>query len=213
MLSSFDLTAREVTADVPLSVFVSLVFFVFISGITPGPANLTTLAAALNYGKQRALTQWRGILAGFAFDSLVAAALVWTVGTAMEGVVPYLSWIGAAYILYLAWHIWRSDESTESEAGKTCSFRTGFLLQTTNVKVIVTCLTAQVSYVLPYAETFWPVLAVALFLPCVGPSCNLVWLFAGVKLRALFARRRKLINGLMALSLIFCAASIVLSAR
>ena len=39
--------------------------------------------------------------------------------------------------------------------------------------------------------------------------CNLVWIFAGTKLRALFREHRKLLNGIMALSLVLCAISIV----
>ena len=39
--------------------------------------------------------------------------------------------------------------------------------------------------------------------------CNLVWIFAGTKLRAVFSKYRKPLNAVMALSLVLCAFSIV----
>ena len=42
-----------------------------------------------------------------------------------------------------------------------------------------------------------------------GPVCNLAWLFAGVKLQKLFQQHRMVISLLMALSLVYCAISLV----
>ena len=49
-----------------------------------------------------------------------------------------------------------------------------------------------------------------MFLPLTGPSCTLVWLLAGVRLKALFARYQKAIDILMAIALALCAINLVL---
>ena len=89
------------------------------------------------------------------------------------------------------------------------SFKGGLLLQLTNVKVIVFCVAALSGYVLPYAQSLWALLAVGLFLPFTGPLCNLVWLFAGAALQRAFASHRRVVDMVMAASLVLCAASLV----
>ena len=44
----------------------------------------------------------------------------------------------------------------------------------------------------------------------IPPVCNLAWLFTGVKLQRLFRRHKKVISILMAISLVYCAVSLVL---
>ena len=120
-----------------------------------------------------------------------------------------LSWIGAAYILWMAWHMLRSAGVSASDDPARPTFRTGLLVQLTNVKVMVFCLAALSGYVLPYNRSFPALLAVGLFMPFTGPMANLVWLFAGASLQNLFSRHRKAVDRIMALSLAVCAVSLV----
>ena len=193
----------------PVSLIPSFIFFAFNSGITPGPANLCSLSAALNYGKDQALKQWRGLFAGFWIVALASAVISYFLGNVLGTYVRYMSYVGAAYLLWLAWHIWKSTDTGDADPSKNCNFWTGLLVNLTNVKVILYCITALGSYVLPYSQTLRSLLGLAVFLPFTGPMCNLVWIFAGTKLRSLFTAHRKLLNGVMALSLVYCAFSIV----
>lgn len=193
----------------PSYIIPSFLFFCFVSSITPGPANLCSLSASLNYGKERALIQWRGLFVGFFIISMLAVFTTYFVGEVLGEYVKYLSYIGATYILWLAWQIFNADNAKGSEARKYCNFYTGLLVNLTNVKVIIYCLTALSAYVLPYSQNFSSLLMVGLFLPFTGPICNLTWLFSGVYLQKIFRRHRKPINAAMALSLVFCALSLV----
>lgn len=83
------------------------------------------------------------------------------------------------------------------------------LVQLTNVKIMVYCLTAMASFVLPYTDSFWALLAVGVFLPFTGPVANLVWLFAGASMQKLFVNHRKAVDIVMAASLALCAVSLV----
>ena len=75
---------------------------------------------------------------------------------------------------------------------------------------MVYCLTALSAYVLPYKQDFLSLLIVGILLLFTGPVANLVWLFAGVALQRFFARYRRPLNALMALSLVFCAYSMII---
>ncbi len=193
----------------PAALIPSFLLYCFVGGITPGPANLCSLGAALRYGRGPALRQWRGLFCGFFLDAMGAAALTWLLGAAMNEYVGMLSWVGAAYLLWMAWHMLRSSGLDLDHDPAAPSFRTGLLVNLTNVKVIIFCITALSGYVLPYNNSLWALLPVGIFLPFTGPACNLVWLFAGVSLQKLFANHRRTVDLVMALSLALCAVSLV----
>lgn len=194
----------------PISLIPSFLLYCFVGAITPGPANLCSLSAALRYGKKAALRQWRGLITGFTLISMVSVLVTWLLGTALNQYVGMLSWVGAAYILWMAWQTLRSSGKAPGEADPAApSFRTGLMIQMTNVKVMIYCLTILAGYVLPYNSSFWALLAMGLFLPLTGPLANLVWLFAGASLQKFFADHRKAVDLAMALSLAACAVSMV----
>ena len=147
---------------------------------------------------------------GFAIDSLAAVPVVYLLGTLLNDYVGYLSWVGAAYLLWMAWHMLHSAGIVAEEGDLSYpSFKTGIMIQVTNVKVIMYCLTSMSVYILPYSRSIWPLLAVGLFLPFTGPLANLVWLFAGAFMQKLFSNHRKMVDVVMALSLALCAISLV----
>ena len=193
----------------PASMLPSFLLYCYIGAITPGPANLTSLAAALRYGRKPALRQWRGIFFGFFLVSMASVLVTWLLGTMLNEYVGYLAWVGAAYILWMAWHMLRSSGVEAEDNPDQPTFRRGLLVQLTNVKIMVFCLTALASYVLPYTDSFWWLLGVGLFLPFTGPIANLVWLFAGASLQKLFSRHRRAMDIVLALSLVACAVSLV----
>ena len=193
----------------PVSLIPSFLIYCFVGAITPGPANLCSLGAALRYGRGPALRQWRGLFCGFFLDSMGAVAVTWLLGAALDRYVGALSWIGAVYLLWMAWHMLRPSGADPDRDPAAPTFLTGLLVNLTNVKVIIFCIAALSGYVLPYNSSIWALLAVGLFLPFTGPVCNLVWLFAGASLQKLFARHRRTVDAAMALSLALCAVSLV----
>ena len=194
----------------PVSLIPAFLVYCFVGGITPGPANLCSLSAALRYGRGPALKQWRGLFVGFFLVSMGAVAVTYCLGTLLSGYVGWLAWVGAAYLLWMAWHMLRAAGVTAAESDPSYpSFRNGLLLQLTNVKVIIFCLTALSGYVLPYRQSLPWLLAVGLFLPFTGPVANLVWLFAGASLQKIFQDHRKTVDVVIAVSLALCALSLV----
>lgn len=196
----------------PVSLIPSFLFYCAVTCATPGPANLCSLNASMRYGTRRALIQWRGLFTGFACISIASVFVTYFLGTVIGQYVRYLAWVGAAYIIWLAVRILRSSDTAdnEKEAAKNCNFFTGLLVQVTNVKVMVFCLTALSSYVLPYRSDFGYLFLIGAMLPFIsGPMWNLAWVFGGAALQGLFKKHSRLISILMAASLVACAVSLV----
>lgn len=194
----------------PISLIPSFLFYCLVSGITPGPANLCSLSAALKYGRKDAIKQWRGLFVGYAVVSISSVFIIFFMGRLFHRYVNVLSLIGAIYIIYLAIHMLFSMKKQQTGENRSdCNFWSGFFVQVTNVKVMVFCLTALTAYVLPYTDSFWGLLIIGIFLPFTGPIINLAWIFTGVWLQKLFYNHEKTINIVMAASLLLCAISLI----
>lgn len=193
----------------PIQVLLSFISFVFISSITPGPANLTSLATALQFGKKPAFKQWTGLYTGYCIDTFISVLIVYFLGAAFSKYVSYLAIVGVAYMVFLAVKMLRQTYSTDPKDVNPPGFWRGILVQLTNVKVILTCITSLSSYVLPFYQDFGHVALFAIILPLIGPNCPLLWLFLGVILQKFFIKYQKIINVVMAISLMLCAASLL----
>ena len=200
-----------------MSIVMSFLNYCFVSGITPGPANICSLSTAIRKGRTVALRQWRGLFAGYMTVSLLSALLTWLIGTAFSKYIRYFTVFGAVYILWLAYHVLmdkpdnlnKNTEEGETRRLKEGTFLFGFILQLTNVKIIIFCLTALTGFVLPYRTDLLSLLAVGLVLPFTGPICNLAWLFTGAALQKFFEKNYRIVNTVMAVSLMYCAISML----
>lgn len=193
----------------PIALVPSFIFYSLISGITPGPANLCSFSAAVRYGRRAALRQWRGLFCGYAAVSVGAALITYLFGTAFHEYLWILSWAGFAYMMWMAYQMLKMQIG-ESDPGNRCNFRSGFLVQITNVKIMIFCISALGIYVLPHQSSLPAMLAFALILPFTGPMTNLVWLFAGSLLKSEYEKHQRIWNIAMAISLMLCAVSILL---
>lgn len=193
----------------PISQLPYLLLAIFVVGYSPGPANLYSLACCLKFGRRKALKMWRGLLTGFSIAVVIMAVLTHWLGEMMGSYVFYLKYLGAAYILWLAWKMWRLSGQNNPDA-KECSFTSGLLVQLTNAKMLLFDLTAFSVYVLPYSNKLSDLLVVAALLLIAGPGANFAWLYAGAYLRRFFARYQKQVDVVMSVLLALCAIYIVL---
>lgn len=193
----------------PVSLIPSFVVYAFLSSITPGPANLCSLSAALRSGKKTALRQWRGLFTGFAVISLISVVFCYFIGEVLGTYVQYFTFVGAIYLFYLAFKMLKSSIKEGDDGRDQCNFMTGLIVNLTNVKIMIYTVTSLSIYVLPYSNKFTSLLALGVVLPFTGPMCNLVWLFLGDYLRRFFLKWQKQVNIVMALSLAAVALSLI----
>lgn len=193
----------------PSTLIPTLLLQILIIGYTPGPANIYTLAMVLRHGKKKALIMWLGLLAGFSIAVCLMAILTHLMGIAFGQYIIYLKYVGAAYILYLAYKIWK-DNDLPKENGQDCTFMSGMIVQLTNAKMLLFDLTAFSSFVLPYSSRMTDLMEVAAWLLIAGPGANLAWLAAGSYLRRFFINYRHRIDQICAIALFLCAIYIIL---
>ncbi len=192
----------------PYSLLPTLLLQILVVGYTPGPANIFSLAMSLRHGRKQSMVMWLGLLTGFLIAVTLMAVLTHFIGMAFGQYVGFLKYLGAAYIVYLAYRIWRSNRQGNEKQGD-CTFVSGMLVQMTNAKMLLFDLTAFSTFVLPYSNRLVDLLEVGAWLVLAGPGGNLVWLLAGSYLRQFFTKYGRQVDVVSAMALVLCALYIV----
>lgn len=192
----------------PYSLLPTLLLQILVIGYTPGPANIYSLAMSLRHGRRESLRMWLGLLAGFSIAACVMAVLTHLIGIAIGEYVSYLKYAGAAYLVCLAYKIYKRNGQM-SERDSEGSFWGGMIVQMTNAKMLLFELAAFSTFVLPYSNRLADLLEVSAWLALAGPGGNLAWLLAGSYLRGFFAQYGRQVDVLSAIALILCALWIV----
>lgn len=194
----------------PYSLLPTLLLQILVLGYSPGPANIYALTMSLRHNRKQVMVMWLGLLTGFSIAISAMIFLTHYVGLAIGHYVHYLKYIGAAYILYLAWNIWRKNGKLEEDS-RGCSFVNGMVVQMTNAKILLFELTVFSTFVLPYSNRILDLYEVAAWLVLAGPGANLAWLLAGGFLRRFSEKYNKQINIASVIALVLCAIYIIVS--
>ena len=83
----------------------ALLGFVVVTLFTPGPNNTMLMSSGLNFGFRRGLPHLWGVALGFAVMVLAVGLGLGAVFQAIPALYTVLKYVGAAYLLYLAWQI------------------------------------------------------------------------------------------------------------
>lgn len=182
--------------------------YVFVNAFTPGPGNILALNTATNYGWQKGKPLFFGIFTGYYVVQILCAVFVYCVGAFLPGMLAVMKYIGAAYILWLAYHI-AAAKSMVQGMDRTASFWKGFLLQLVNVKIWMFGITALAGYVTMYDTSLGGLLFYEIIIATVGSVATLTWIAVGSALRGFYLRHFRVINILLALTLLECVYSMV----
>ncbi len=195
----------------PLNLYFSFVTYVCAVTFMPGPNNVLLLSAAGQTGFKRCLPLLFGIWSGLITVMTAAGAFCTVLNSLIPQAAPFLKYVGAAYILYLAWvTLRRKPVSKEDGKALTLTFKNGFLLQFLNVKVIMLGLAAFPGYFLPYGNGILNIILFAVTMTVCCGIGNLIWAFFGSILNPLYEKKYRIINAVMAVLLLYCAIRIVL---
>ena len=190
--------------------FVALFSFIMLNTLLPGPNNLTSMANASKYGFKKSYRFNIGIFCGFlvVFSGCVAfSSLLYRY---IPPIKPIMLVIGATYILWLAYSIWRNGpRKTNTLLAETNTLRAGLILQFVNVKLILYGITVMSSYILPYYSSVAILAAFVLLLSFIGFVATCCWALFGVAFDRLFKKHGKILNVIMSLALVYCAISML----
>ena len=185
-------------------------FFIYsvINSFTPGPGNILALNTVTNYGYKKGRPLFWGIFAGYYVVQMICAIFVFGVSTFLPNVLGIMKYIGAAYILWLAVHIAISRPDTDS-VEKSASFLKGFLLQFVNVKIYLFGITALTGYITDFSDSLWVLILFEFIIATIGAVATLTWVGMGVLIQKIYQRHYRVINVILALTLLECVYSML----
>ena len=190
----------------PGYVFSNYLVFCFINAFTPGPGNLLALNTVTNYGIRKGRPLFLGIFTGYIAVQTICAFFVYAVGTVAPGFLNILKYVGAAYILWLAVHIAVSVPKEESDR-QSASYVKGFLLQLVNVKVSLFGLTALTGFVVEYGKSLPFLLTFGSIVAGMGILATATWIGLGALIQKFYRKHYRILNIIMALTLLECIVS------
>ena len=91
----------------------AMLLYIAVSSVTPGPNNLMSLYLGAHYGLAGARKFIVGSMGAVLVKLLLCGALNLMLAAVIPALVPYLKWLGALYMLYLAFVMLRSGFSAQ----------------------------------------------------------------------------------------------------
>lgn len=179
--------------------------FALASYITPGPNNTMILSSGVRFGLRRSLPHLLGICLGFAFMLVGVGLGLHTLLHDHPAILTAMRWVGAAWMLYLAWQLATSTAglSAAGSAERPMTFLGASAFQWVNPKAWVMAVTAMSTYLPPDAG-WLGTLQLAAVQTLVGSPCVLVWAGFGSAMREWLSDplRLRIFNIAMALALV-----------
>jgi len=190
-----------------LELLTAFVVFAIATLFTPGPNNVMLMTSGLNFGFVRTLPHAFGVVLGFGFLVLVVGFGVGAFFEAYPALYATIKFVGAAYLLYLAWMIAKSGPTKDGVRGRPLTFLEGAAFQWVNAKGWVMAVGAVTTYA---AMAPFPlnIFLIAGIFAGFGILSSWTWLLFGTSLRPIISDPRKVrvFNVVMALAL---AASLI----
>lgn len=188
----------------------AFITYIFITAFSPGPNTITSMSNGSHYG----LRQTMRFIAGVFCAQIVIMSLSAVFTSALFKFIPMIKTpmllIGASYILWLAWKIFRSDGEIKTSKTSGATFQSGAFLQLVNPKLYLYTISSLSGFVLPYYQELPIVLGFCLILAFTAFLSCLSWATFGSVFRRLFANHTKVVNYIMAALLVYSAIALFL---
>ena len=192
----------------PAYVIGNFVLYCVINAFTPGPGNILALNTVTNYGWKKGKPLFFGIFTGYYVVQLICAVFVFGIAAFLPSVLGVMKYIGAAYILWLAIHIAISKPEKDDDS-RSASYMKGFLLQFVNVKIYLFGMTALTGYITDYHTSLTALVIAEMFIATLGSIATLTWIGMGALIQKFYLKHYRIINILLALTLVECIISIL----
>ncbi|EOT44299.1 LysE family transporter [Enterococcus columbae] len=189
-------------------IFYNFVIYCVINAFTPGPGNILAMNTVLSHGVKKGRPLFLGIFLGYYVVQLSCAILMYALNTTLPGLMEILKYIGAAYILWLTFHIVISKPS-QSQDQVNVSLMKGFVLQLVNVKIYLFGISALTVYVVQYYQSLPMFIIFELLIATFGTVATLSWIWIGNAIQKFYIQHYRLINIVLGLTLLECVYSIL----
>lgn len=171
----------------------ALVVFAAVMSFTPGPNNVMLLASGLNFGVRRTVPHMAGITVGVTVMLVAVGLGLSGLFHAVPALLLALKWVGAAYMLWLAWRIAHAapvdaDGPAPRPQGRPMPALAAAAFQWVNPKAWVMAVTAMATY--GGAGSLGAVLVVAGVFGLVSVFSTATWAVFGAALRRVLSDPR-----------------------
>lgn len=160
------------------------------------------------YGYRQFLKVYPGLFSGCLVIMGISNILMHFCQRILPNMMTVFHYLGVIYILWIAWHIFRSKpvsiEETNGTLVKKPTFRTGLILNLTNMKIMIFGLTLMQMYEIPYCHSLAQSIGFTVGVTLLTSSSTLVWGYCGKLLSALLLKYYKICNAVMAALLVGC---------
>ena len=184
--------------------------YILISSFTPGPSNLSSASLAVLHGYKNTLRYQAGLAAGVFLLMFLSGLLSTTILTNFPTFEPIMRYVGAIYILYLAFAILKASYTFTESNSQPLGFVHGFILQILNPKLIVYAFTLFSAFLAARAQTITILLLVVTLLAGVAFCAASTWALFGtaIKTHLHHPRWKTVVNIILSLSLVYTAISL-----
>jgi threonine/homoserine/homoserine lactone efflux protein len=168
--------------------------------LTPGPNMVYLVSRSLCQGRQAGVISLMGVATGFLVHMFAAAAGITAVFMAIPLAYETLKWLGAAYLLWLAWQAIRPGAKSPFERGPFEArqlppdsparlFFMGFMTNALNPKIAVFYLSVFPQFLRPeHGSVFSQGITLGLTQIAISFAVNLLIILGAARLAAWFAR-------------------------
>lgn len=167
------------------------------------------MSQSINHGFRATLPYQAGAFLACFFILLLGLLLGHELEKALPQVISVMTYVGCAYMLYLAFMVARSKPQGMGAPAKQAHFWLGFGLQFVNPKYYLYVLTL-VAGLVPLVPSLTGMVLAACFFSFLSVGGIFTWALCGALLQELLRRHYRLANGLMALALVYCSLSLFL---
>jgi cysteine/O-acetylserine efflux protein len=192
----------------PAYVIGNFLVYCVINAFTPGPGNILALNTVNSYGWKKGKPLFFGIFAGYYVVQIICALFVYGIGAFLPSALKILKYIGAVYIFWLAIHVAMGKPTTDDSA-EGASFWKGFMLQFVNVKIYMFGITALTGYITDYSTALPTLVGFELLIATIGTIATSTWIGMGILIQKFYLKHFKVINIILALTLLECIYSIL----
>ena len=188
----------------------SIISYVLISSFTPGPSNISSASLAVMHGYKNTLKYQAGLALGVFLLMLLSGLLSTTLLNIFPALEPILRYIGAGYILYLAFGILKASYAFTEHDVKPLGFGHGLILQILNPKLIVYSFSLFSVFLASITKNFIPLTLVCVLLAATSFCATSVWALFGTSIKAYLhnPRLKAIVNITLSLSLVYTAIAL-----
>ena len=189
----------------------SIISYVLISTFTPGPSNISSASMAVIHGYKKTLNFQAGLAAGVFLLMLLSGLFSKTLLNIFPSLEPFMRYVGAGYILYLAFGILKASYSFNEERAKPLGLANGFMLQILNPKLTIYSFTLFSAFLMPITTNIPLLILAAIILAVTSFFATSVWALFGTTIQSYLhnPQLKMVVNIVLSLSLVYTAVALI----